>query len=87
MPGDLAWAPIAAQHLLLARGAVAVVLVRRARVLADARVAERALAVEVVLALAEVEALPEVVEGRRADPRLVVDRDAAERVDEARGSP
>ena len=77
-----AWPQDPAQHLLLARGPVEVVLGRRAGVLAHAGEAERLAAVELVLALLEVEAAPEVVERRRADPALVVDGDPAERVDE-----
>ena len=49
-------APDPAQHLLLARGAVEVVLGRRAGVLAHAREAQRLAAVELLLALGEVEA-------------------------------
>ncbi len=70
------------QHLLLALGALDVGLVRRARVLPDPREAERLLAVEVLLALPEAKALPEVVERRRADPVLHLHVDAPEGVDQ-----
>src|SRR5215218_8090526 len=71
-----------AQHLLLTCGAGTVVLAGRARVLAHARVAERPGSVQLDLTSPEGEPLPEVVEGRRADPGLVVDSYPAQGVDQ-----
>ena len=74
-----------ARHdLLLAGRAVQVVLARGAGVLAHAGEAQRGPPVQPVLALAQVEALVEVVELGRADLRLVVHRHAADRVDQVR---
>src|SRR5215218_4307507 len=74
----------AVEYLLLARGAIEVILVWGAGVLAHAGVAERLRPVQVLLALGKAEALPEVVKRRRADLRLVVHGYASEGVDQLR---